>query len=420
MGNAQRSRFGRSALALPAACVAFFVPVATYGIARLPAPTTQEVQAGVTVDSIGERILVTFTPLIDRTDDERWQLVQELRLGTVAGDGAEGFADIHDLAVDGIGRIYVLDVGLKGVRVFDADGEFLKSMATEGDGPGEWRYARRSNQSIVWQEPNRLWISDGQQLMSVDTLGNELSRFASGQRFFRPGDLPTATKVVSADTTGAVIARLDVIAISGFGQGAVPQHTHVARLPVSPAHETLPGDTLTIETRTITMGGGSPESSAGGRLTVRRPQATSASKFAWAPQADGTLWLAQRSRHRFDKLSFKGDTIRTVQRADLPPVTPDGVDFTPVISGLDVSPEGWLWVRWQEAETVGSTTWDILDNCGRHRGTVTAPVALRALDIRADGRVYGVASDALDIDYVYRFRLEGEVGAPVAAEHCPF
>lgn len=43
--------------------------------------------------------------------------------------------NIHDLVVDGNNRVYVLDVGLKEVRVFDADG-FLKSVATEGDGSG--------------------------------------------------------------------------------------------------------------------------------------------------------------------------------------------------------------------------------------------------------------------------------------------
>lgn len=51
--NGRWSRFGRSALALPAACVTFFVPAALHGIARLPAPITQEVRSGVTVDSTG-------------------------------------------------------------------------------------------------------------------------------------------------------------------------------------------------------------------------------------------------------------------------------------------------------------------------------------------------------------------------------
>ena len=42
------------------------------------------------------------------------------------GDGPQGFGRIHDLAVDRAGRIYVLDVGSKEVRVFGRDGAYLR------------------------------------------------------------------------------------------------------------------------------------------------------------------------------------------------------------------------------------------------------------------------------------------------------
>ncbi len=412
-------RFHRTRRALTAACIGWLMPLSMQGEPRWDGVFPQQ---EVAIDTLGGRLLVTTVRPGSDNDTEGWRLVEELKLGTVTGDRPQSFADIHDLTVDGSGRIYVLDVGSKEVRVFDRRGGFVRSVAPEGGGPGEWQYRRRANQQVVWQAPNRLWITDGRQRVILDTLGNELSRLASDRNYFRAGELPTSAKVIGADARGSVFARVDVIDIRGFGQSVVPQYTYVARLPVSAAHEVLPGDTLLIETRNITMSGGNPQSVGAGRgqLTLERPQGTATARFAWTVERDGTLWLVQRARYRFDKLTFKGDTIRTVRMGDAEPWPANESEFTPVIADLDSSPEGWLWVRREEAETEGATTWHVLDNCGRYRGTVTVPVRLRALHVGGGGEVYGVASDALDIDYVYRFRLVSTSGIPVSAETCSF
>ena len=64
------------------------------------------------------------------------RFVQELRIGRVDGSGPDVFAEIHDLAVDASGRIYVLDPGWQDVRLFDRDGRFIRQLAPEGDGSG--------------------------------------------------------------------------------------------------------------------------------------------------------------------------------------------------------------------------------------------------------------------------------------------
>lgn len=70
--------------------------------------------------------------------------------------------------------------------------------------------------------------------------------------------------------------------------------------------------------------------------------------------------------------------------------------------------------------TEGGSTWDVLDNCGRYRATVTAPVGLRRLEVGAGGELYGISSDDQGVDFVHRFRLRSEVGTPIAREICPF
>ena len=72
---------------------------------------------------------------------EEWRLVEELRLGQIDGIGPEVFGDVHDVAVDEMGHIYVLDYGWKEVRVFDREGRHVRNMARDGEGPGEFRYS---------------------------------------------------------------------------------------------------------------------------------------------------------------------------------------------------------------------------------------------------------------------------------------
>ena len=64
--------------------------------------------------------------------------------------------------------------------------------------------------------------------------------------------------------------------------------------------------------------------------------------------------------------------------------------------------------------------WDILDNCGRHRGTVNASVDLRRVEVGPGGELYGLSSDELGLDFVHRFRLRSLVGTPIVREACSF
>ena len=182
----------------------------------------------------------------------------------------------------------------------------------------------------------------------------------------------------------------------------------------------LPGDTLAIETGTmVEVGGDERLGGRGGSTTSVRNLQGANPRFVWTVEGAGTLWLAHRSRYRFDKLSFTGDTIRTLQVGDVPPLSADESGFVPILAALASSPEGWLWVQREEPATEGGSTWDVLDNCGRYRATVTAPVGLRTPEVGTGGELYGISSDDLGVDFVHRFRLRSEVGTPIVREICP-
>ena len=338
------------------------------------------------------------------------------------GDGPQGFGDIHDIAVDQAGRIYVLDFASKEVRVFGRDGAYLRAMAREGEGPGETRYRGGPARRITWRPPAQLWISGGQQYLVVDTLGNELHRTAGRPRpgMFLPGEVPRSSSVIAAGTDGSLFSVVDVIAMRSPTVVGVLRHTYVVRSPVSVDHEMLHGDTLAIEIRNLVEI--SPRAARGASAISVRHVEADAPRFVWTVgHDDATLWLAHRARYRFDKLTFAGDTVLAFQMGDVRPMPPpEDSEFVPILAALASSPEGWLWVQREEPETEGGSTWDVLDNCGRYRATVSAPVGLRRVEVGAGGELHGISSDDLGIDFVHRFRLLSEVGTPIAAEVCPF
>lgn len=88
-------------------------------------------------DSAGVEIVLS--PASDRVLD--WRLEEVLRLGG-ASDGPESFTRVaaHGLGTDAQGNLYVLDSDASGVMVFGPQGEHLRSMGSQGEGPGELQF----------------------------------------------------------------------------------------------------------------------------------------------------------------------------------------------------------------------------------------------------------------------------------------
>ena len=84
------------------------------------------------------RVLNSATPM----EKPRTQKPRELwRLGGESEADEEIFGFIGTVLADEAGDVYVLDGQLSEVRVFDAKGEYLRSIGGQGEGPGEFRSA---------------------------------------------------------------------------------------------------------------------------------------------------------------------------------------------------------------------------------------------------------------------------------------
>ena len=395
----------------------------------------------VSVDTLeGGRIVVSNPAPARGGGRDEWRLVEELRLGQVDGTGPDVFGDVHDVAVDENGRIYVLDYGSKEVRVFGREGRHLRNMARDGEGPGEFRYSGFSPKyRIVWQPPNRLWIADRYQQLSFDSLGNELTRI--GQPF-GPGMPISGTAmrdglrrgmIVAADGSGFIYQQVSVRDRTTSGDEIVSHsRTYGVRVPIHPEHPNPapPGDSLLLDSR-ISTSTSQSRSSRDGNITIGGIVKVSIPRRVWAFAGGETVWVANRAAYRFHEVTFAGDTVRTVELGNPPPSPPDDSDeseFEPLMAGLDVSPEGWLWVLRHRDDPGDDPIWDLFDNCGRYRGEVSSSARIAnvrfggetvdPIDVGAGGVVHAHARDALDVSYVLRLRLESAGGASVVSEDC--
>jgi hypothetical protein len=60
-------------------------------------------------------------------------------LGGETDNEDEFFGVISDIEIDEEGNVYLLDAQLSEIKIYTADGEFIRSIGREGEGPGEFR-----------------------------------------------------------------------------------------------------------------------------------------------------------------------------------------------------------------------------------------------------------------------------------------
>lgn len=142
----------------------------------------------------------------------------------------------------------------------------------------------------------------------------------------------------------------------------------------------------------------------------------------------GTIWALFTDQYRMFELSAEGDTIRTVTKAHSSlPVTsrerkqaldrlkwftdqggrvdPSRIpDHKPPVSSFFVDEDGDAWVMHNPPEADTTRSFDVFNAEGQYLGVVDVPMRLQASPVPfvRDGKLYGVVSDSLGVQYVVR------------------
>ena len=351
------------------------------------------------------------------------RLTEVQRMGSL-DSGPQAFGDVVDLAGDGT-TIYVSDRLAKEIMAFGPEGDLLRRFGRRGSGPGELRHMLPV--SILWQDPNRVWVGEPPSLFLFDSLGTSVAR---------PATLPWSWPWRGhTDTLGSVYSEFTEtgpLELRGQVSLAIRSRNVVRHTPVWPRSgqdmgtielpDTLPLPVLESPTRTLRRGGNYEI-----RQLPMRPQ------ILWAASPNGAIWVVNTAEYRLNEVTFTGDTVRTIEmdrpqtqlrnneRDSLAAASGFAVSeiprYRPMMDRLDVAPDGWIWVRRNARDGL---VWDIFDTCGRFAGTVSPPMPLdrNPMQLLRGGGLLAVTRDQLDVEFVVRLRLEQTDGTSLHTPNC--
>ncbi len=349
-----------------------------------------------------------------------------LQIGSLDGDVPYLFQRIRQVLALPDGRVAVVDRGGAEIRVFDSDGQWLRTIGRQGQGPGEFAAAP----TIALAPPDTI--------VALDASAGRFSRFLldgtllADQRISPAGGV-SGPGVGSGGMPGAVLPTGETVSMGGVWEEVDHPGRDVTVRDLQYAVTLLPGPDATP----VPLGS-HPSS------RVLYSDAGSASD-PFAPTTglalDGpppTLTLMDTPRWEITELSMTGDTTRIV-RVDLPriPVTDDVVaqhreqlreraraagrdpglevrafnqfsppDSAPALVGVYSDGRGTRFLhRWSPDGDRGGARLEVVDPSGRWLGSLTLPPDAGRIVGVGRGRIFTEWRDALDVPYVRVYQI---------------
>ena len=379
-----------------------------------------------TVDTLpGGTPRVVNTPP-SRGSDAAWTAVEELRIGTMEGDGPASFGQLKSVVVLDDGRIVVLDAQAQELRVFDADGVHLATHGGEGEGPGEFL-----NANGVLLSPEGLLVIPDQRQQRMT--------------FIDPSDgFVRSQSIVQTSYgwvyQGAMLADGRIVKPSSYPGATIDDpRTYYVRIfsPDATSMDSVflpPAPVLDRNDPPTSFSWELPGGRGGGVMGI-----TLAESGTRLFHPDGTVWSSRMlaDGHRLVNTSLDmRDTLRVVETARPPISIADSIRDAEISRirdaiaeyGGDIGDQSWEKVPrrypfverivadadgnlWVETGTPSGSLWDVFDPDGRHLRTVSIDLPLYpyvAPVIRGND-LWAVVTDEFDVGYVIRARIV-EVG----------
>ena len=342
----------------------------------------------------------------------RWTLRETLRIGG-AESGPASFVVVRAIAVDAKGRILVYERQSQDIRMFGADGKFIRTIGRLGSGPGEMRNA----EGMTIDRQGRIWVRDAANARFTVFNGegefekNWTMKFCWSQGFWNP----------HVDQQGRII---DFDCVVPQGGGRAMGYAVVA----------YRADHSGVDTLSTRPECGTRELSEAGTWITRSGKSTMYRTIPWAPFPISTLgpsgesWCAPNSS-RYEIMRIPqgaGDTVRIARTMPIVPVTkaerdsvialsdakgPSGLDFSriprtkPIIERVLIDEQGRAWVKRTSAQ--GIIEFDLYERTGQQLATIVLGKYRTGTPFVVRGEhVYMVIFDEDDVQYVARFQIE--------------
>lgn len=346
-----------------------------------------------------------------------WVVTEARRYGT--GGGAGELIEPGSIAVDGGGRVYVVDRKPTVIKVYDSSGTFLHTVGREGSGPGEFKVA------FMAVRGDRVLVHDPMQGRTsvFDTSGAFLKSWVSSCCYWDEVMIDASGRayvptMVQANKDGTSRGR----AYSRYRLTGelvdtlfVPDETDRVKTWMF-ARKSKDGKQRSMMSTSVPYSpvpvvayhpnGGFVRGWSGEyRLirTLRGPDTAAVVARRWVPDPIPEPLRAARVAEvvKNAKDMVGEDEARAVARLDEVPKT------APAFTGLRVDDEGFLWVRRFSGGDSTRTTFDVFDPAGPWLGPVSLPVAVPEYGghLVAAGSFYTTAEGDDGRPAVIRYRI---------------
>lgn len=342
------------------------------------------------------------------TGGDQWRLVELARIGSVEGAGPDVFANVVDVTLDPLSRVWVADG--QEIHVFDERGRHVRRIGRKGSGPAEFR----SIAGMQWDPANRLWVLDS---------GN--ARFAI---YDTAGLLLDTRRREASLTTSPWPGRFDrqgrLYDVDGGVRPDGSIRTSVIRFnPAREARDTFEIPFFKEEVFEFTRGDAR-------NRTVTQINVPFTGTQLWALDPEGYVWIANTAQYRLERHRFTGGIQSVMQRNHAAvPVTREErqrrldeyQDFVrqggridpsriprayPALYGFLFDDEGHLWVS-PITPANQSRVLDVFELNGSYLGRVSLPTARRSSPrMIRNNRMLVVERDSLDVPRVILLSIQ--------------
>lgn len=146
-------------------------------------------------------VTVIKNPLEPMYDEDVLELEEELSIGEAEGREEYMFSRVFSIVVDDLENIYVSDLLEAHIKVFDKNGQYLKTIGKKGQGPDEFQVP--SDLAIILQ--NEILVNDSRarQIKFFSLEGRQIRQISSAKYLGFNGP--------RVDSTGEIIAGVSVM-----------------------------------------------------------------------------------------------------------------------------------------------------------------------------------------------------------------
>lgn len=381
----------------------------------------------VSVDTAGPTVRVVNTPP-EAGASPTLIAEEDIRIGRVRGSGPTSFGNIRSIAVLSDGRFAVADAQAEEVRLFDPQGQHVRTLGGEGAGPGELRgmlgvhvdhegllrVAERGNARLSVFDPDSGFVTSYPlQLFQYSFRGPwEAAMDSSGQTFVASAGQYGEDRYWSMlRIYDASMSQVDSIPYYDYTDEAQDDADPPGAWQINLGNGQMfaPVPFYARPHQIVTPTG---EFWSSGEGIVQ------AEVYRWRAGGDTSVVLLSgrepapvTTSERDSAMAELRERLSQRVPVDLPRLDPSRVPTTkPPVNGLSVDAQGRLWVRISDPDE-DSTVYDVFTMEGRHSETVLMPFRIDAYVppvVRGD-TVWGVVLDDLDVQHVVRARVRPPV-----------